>query len=127
MAGYPVNMGILNWLAYLTAVIISLGEIARFGGQPRFIPMALDELLVAAALTWAAWRAPRDGTCWHVAAWGAFSGLVLVLLVETADHMLHGPGKQAGTFYLIALGTMLALGLWAVRRALRLLQNSPDR
>lgn len=112
-------MTALNRLAYVVAFLIAAGEIARFWGKTRFIPMALDELLVAGALVWAAYRAPHDGARWHVAAWGAFCGLTLVLLVETADHQLHGPAKTAGPIYLAALITMLAVGLWAVGRALR--------
>lgn len=113
-------MGALNKLAYLVAFLISAGEIARFWGNARFVPMALDELAIAAALVWAAWRSSRDGACWHLAAWSAFCGLVLVLLVETADHQFHGPVKAAGPIYLAALGAMLLVGLWAAGRALRL-------
>ena len=113
-------MRVLNIVACLVAFLIATGEIARFWGSARFIPMALDELLVAAALILAAARAKRDGTRWHIAAWGGFCGLTLVLLVETADHQLHGPVKEAGAIYLAALGTMLLVGLWALRRALQL-------
>jgi hypothetical protein len=113
-------MKLINRAAYLIAFLISAGEIARFWGNERFIPMALDELLVAAALAWAAWRSRRDGAVWHLPAWGALSGLALVLLVETADHQMHGPAKAAGPVYLVALGALLLIGLWAVRRALRL-------
>lgn len=116
-------MRTLNRLAILVATLISAGEIARFWGNPRFFPMAFDELLIAAALAWASWRASRDGAIWHVAAWGAFCGLVLALLVETADHQIHGPVKAAGPVYLAALSAMLALGLWAVRRAAGLLRR----
>ena len=116
-------MGALNGLACLTAFLISAGEIARFWGSARFIPMAIDELLIAAALVWAAWRSAYDGACWHLAAWGAFSGLSLVLLVETADHQMHGPAKAAGPVYLATLGVMLVLGLWAVGRAFRLVRR----
>ena len=42
-------MHFLNWLAFGLAGLIALGEVARFWGDARFIPMALDELLVAAA------------------------------------------------------------------------------
>ena len=85
--------------------------------------MALDELLIALALVWAAWRSAYDGACWHLAAWSAFSGLSLVLLIETADHQMHGPAKAAGHLYLAALSAMLILGLWAVTRALRLVRR----
>lgn len=110
----------INRLAYVVALVISAGEIARFWGSHRFVPMALDELLVAAGLVWAARRGSRDDARGHVAAWGAFCGLVLVLLVETADNQLHGPVTAGGPVYLAALGAMLAVGLWAVRRALQL-------
>lgn len=116
------SMAALNRIAYLTAFVIAGGEIARFWGSDRFFPMALDELLVAAALVGAAWRSRSDGASWHLAAWGGFCGLALVLLVETADHQMHGPAKAAGPIYLSALSVMLILGLWAVRRALRLVR-----
>lgn len=107
----------LNRLAGLVAVLISAGEVARFWGDPRFFPMAFDELLVAAALIGARWRAPQVGALGHLAAWSAFAGWALVLLIETATHQIHGPVKAAGTFYLCALSTLLALGLWAIRRS----------
>jgi hypothetical protein len=116
-------MGALNGLAYSVALVISIGEVARFGGSERFIPLALDELLIAVALVWAAWRSRYDGACWHLAAWGALCGLALVLLVQTADHQMHGPAKAAGPLYLAALSTMLIVGLWCVRRALHLVRR----
>ncbi|WP_129792977.1 hypothetical protein [Sphingosinicella sp. CPCC 101087] len=102
------------------AFAISAGEIARFWGSGRSIPMALDELAIAVVLVWAAWRSPREGAYGHLVVWGAFCGLVLVLLVETADRQMHGPMEAAGPIYLAVLGAMLILGLWSVRRALRL-------
>lgn len=113
-------MKTLNALACFVAVVIVAGELARFGVSSRFIPMALDELMVASALIWAAGRSRRDGAIWHLAAWGAFCGLSLVLLVETADHQLHGPAKEAGGIYLGVLSAMLVLGLWSIGRAIRL-------
>jgi hypothetical protein len=113
-------MTALNRLAILVALLLAAGELARYWGSPRFFPAAFDELAVAAALLCAAWRAPRDGAGWHVAAWGSLCGLALVLFVETADHQIHGPVKANGATYLIALGVLLVLGLWAIRRALRL-------
>ena len=120
-------MGALNGLAYSIALVISAGEIARFWGSGRLVPMALDEFLIAAALAWAAWRSRYDGAGWHLAAWGAFCGLALVLFVETADHQMHGPAKAAGPIYLAALGAMLIVGLWAVGRALRLVRHGGGR
>ncbi len=118
-------MQTLNRLAYFIAALVSLGEIARYWGKARFVPMAFDELVIAALLAFAAWRAPHDGARWHLVAWSAFCGLMLVLLVDTAGHQIHGPAKQAGPLYLAALGLMLAVGLWAIRRALRLLPERP--
>ncbi|MFN3945725.1 MAG: hypothetical protein ACK4K7_12435 [Allosphingosinicella sp.] len=82
--------------------------------------MAFDELAVAAALAAAAWTAPRWGAAPLAAAWGAFSGLMLALLVPTLDHLLFGPPKESAVFYAVALSAMLALGVWATLRALLL-------
>ncbi len=113
-------MMMLNILACCVAALLIAGEVARFGGSARFIPMALDELAVAALLLWAAWRSRRDGAVWHLVGWGAFCGLSLVLLVETADHQMHGPAKAAGSAYLVILSAMFGLGAGAIGRALRL-------
>jgi hypothetical protein len=120
-------MSALNRLAWLLAFVLLTGEIARFWGSARFIPLALDELFIAAALAWAAWRSRRDGPIWHLAAWSAFCGSMLVLLVETAGHQIHGPAKQAGPLYLAALTCLLLIGLWAGRRAFGLLRHHVRR
>ncbi len=117
----------LNICAVVVALLISSGEIVRYWGSARFAPLAFDELLVAAALLWAAWRSPRDGALWHVAAWSALCGLALVLFVQTADHQMHGPAKAAGPVYLTALGGMLLLGLWAVRKAYSMARSTAAR
>ena len=113
-------MRALNIAACAVALILAAGEIARYWSSPRFVPAALDELAVAAALVWAAWRARADGALWHLPAWGALCGLALVLLAETANHQIHGPPKAAGAVYLAALGFVLLVGLWGVARAARL-------
>ena len=58
---------------------------------------------------------------------GLAGGLVLALLIETADRQIHGPGKADGAAYLLALGALLGVGLWAVGRALRLLGRDARR
>ena len=120
-------MRALNSLACALALIISTGEVARFWGSGRMIPMALDEFAIAGALVWAAWRSRQDGARWHVAAWGAFCGLTLVLLIETADHQINGPAKANGPVYLATLGAMLIAGLWALRAAMGLVRRSAGR
>lgn len=114
-------MRALNGLAYLFGSLMALGEIARFWGDARAFPFALDEMLVAALLFWAASRAPDAAARWHLAGWGAFCGLVVVLLVETAGYQIHGPAKAAGPLYLAILSIMMVAGLWALRRAMGLL------
>jgi hypothetical protein len=113
-------MRALNISAYVTAFVLLVGEIARFWGSARLFPMAIDELLVAALLVGAARQSRRDGGFLHLVAWGAFCGLVLTLLVDTADHQMHGPVKAAGPAYLTILASMLIFGMWATLRALRL-------
>jgi hypothetical protein len=115
-------MRILDRFACLVAFIISAGEVARFWGDERFVPLAFDELLIAAALLWAAWRSRMDGAGWHLAAWSALCSFALVLLVDTAGHQMHGPAKAAGPIYLAVLSSMFLLGLWAARRSFALLR-----
>lgn len=107
----------------LVAVLLAVGEIARWWQSPRFLPLAFDELLVAAALAGAALKRPsgfrRSGGAALAAAWGAFCGLTLSLLVPTLDHLMHGPPKDGAGFYAGILAVMLAVGLWAVARAMR--------
>lgn len=110
----------LSIAACTVAFLVTAGEIARYWSNPRFVPVAFDELIVAAILGWAAWRGPQSGARAHLIGWGAFCGLMLVALIETAGHLIHGPAKANGPVYLAALAAMLALGLWALRRAWRL-------
>jgi hypothetical protein len=113
-------MANLRRLSFAIAFLITAGEIARYWGRPAFIPMALDELAVAAALVWAAWRAAAGKAEPLVAAWGAFCGLMLVLLVQNADHLIHDKPKANAWVYVAALSALLLVGLAALRRALRL-------
>ena len=109
----------------VAAVLIAGGEIARWWGQERFLPLAFDELLVAAALLWAAWAGRRIGL---TTAWGAFCGFTLSLLVPTLDHLFYGPPKESAGFYAAVLGVMLAVGVAALAAALRLTRApSPAR
>jgi hypothetical protein len=61
-------MRALNISAYITAFVLLAGELARFWGSARFIPMAIDEILVAALLVGAAWQSRQDGGLLHLVA-----------------------------------------------------------
>lgn len=113
-------MKTLRILTIFVAVLLALGEIARWWGDPRLVPLAFDELAVAAAMLGAAIMARRRGPAPLAWAWGLFCGLVLSLLVPTLDHLLHGPPKESAVFYAVILAAMLAPGLWATFRALAL-------
>ncbi|MEA1013619.1 hypothetical protein [Sphingosinicella sp. LY1275] len=118
----------LRVLTVIVTLLMALGEVARWWGQARLVPLAFDELLVAVAMLGAAAIAPRAGTAPLAAAWGLFCGVTLGLLVPTLDHLLHGPPKASAGFYAIVLATMLAVGVWAVVRALHLgRQSLPPR
>lgn len=120
-------MGPLRLVTGAVALLLGGGEIARWWGQPQFVPMAMDELLVAGAMLWAAAIAGRAGSGPLLAAWGAYCGLVLGLLVTTLDHLLGGPAKPSATFYATILAAMLAVGLWALVRAATLIPERPPR
>jgi len=108
--------------ALVTAFLIAAGEVARYWGKPAFVPMAFDELAVAGALTWGAIAARRQGAGLLLAAWGGFCGLMLVLLVQNADHLINARPKANAWLYVTALSALLLLGLWAVRRSLAALR-----
>jgi hypothetical protein len=118
-------MTILRIFTAVIAVLLAGGEVARWWGQERFLPLAFDELLVAAGLLWAAVAGHRIGL---TAAWGAFCGFTLSLLVPTLDHLLYGPPKESAGFYAAVLGAMLTAGVLALAAALRLTRApSPAR
>lgn len=117
-------MKVLRLLTVLIAVLLALGEIARWWGDPRLVPLAFDELLVAATMLGAALTTGRFGPAPLAAAWGCFCGFVVSLLIPTLDHLLHGPPKDSAAFYAVILAAMLALGLWAVGRALALCRKA---
>ena len=113
-------MKTLRLLTVLFALLIGLGEIARWWGNPRFLPLAFDEILVAIAMLAAALFARRRGPAPLVAAWGLYAGLMLSLLVPTLDHLLFGPPKESAVFYAVTLAVMLGIGLLALAKALSL-------
>ncbi len=117
-------MTILRVFTILIALLLAVSEGARWWGDPQMVPLAFDEWLLAAALAWAAWAAPRRGP-WPLAlAWTLVSGWVLALLVPTLDHLLFGEPKASATFYAIMLGAMQAVALGATVAALRLARRS---
>jgi hypothetical protein len=115
--------GLLQVLAVMIGLLVASGEIARRWGDPHFIPLALDDLCVSAALFWAAWRARNHGPAPLVAGWGLFSGLMLMLLAVNADFLINDMPKAGRVFYTIILAGMLGLGLWATWRSLRLTED----
>ena len=118
-------MRALRIVTLAVALAIGLGEIARWWGDARMLPLALDELIVAAAMIWAARASTNLGAAPLAAAWGVYCGLMLALLVPTLDHLLFGPEKASAPFYAVILGAMLAVGLWALGRSLRLVREPP--
>jgi len=114
---------LLRRLALILSLLLAAGEVARYWGRAAFVPMAFDELAVAAALGWAAWRSRGGDAVAMVAAWGLFCGLMLGLLVENADHVIHGKPKANAWVYVASLSVLLLTGLAALRRALRLVRG----
>jgi hypothetical protein len=114
---------LLQILAVMIGFLVASGEIARRWGDPHFVPLALDDLLVSAGLFCAAWRARDHGPAPLVAGWGLFSGLMLMLLAVNLDFLFQDVPKAGRVFYSVILSGMLALGLWATWRALRLTEE----
>lgn len=113
-------MTALRLFTIVIALLLAGSETARWWGDPRMVPLAFDEWLIAAALFWAAWAAPRRGV-WPLAlAWALVSGWVLALLVPTLDHLLLGEPKASAMFYAAMLGAMQAVAVAATVAALRL-------
>lgn len=113
-------MKLLQLVTLIIALALAAGEIGRWWGDARFLPLAFDELLVALGMAAAVPASRRFGAAPLAAAWGAYCGLVLGLLVPTLDHLLFGPPKESATFYAVVLALLLAVGVWATVRALRL-------
>jgi len=127
-SGNVSRMTMLRSITALVALALAGGEIARWWGSPRFLPLAFDEIVVALGLLGAAAMAGRRGAAMLAAAWGLFCGLILALLVPTLDHLFYGPPKESAGFYAAVLGVMLAVGLGALTRALALTREpSPER
>jgi fucose 4-O-acetylase-like acetyltransferase len=117
---------LLQVLAVMIGFLVASGEIARRWGDVHFIPLALDDLLVAAVLFWAAWRARVHGPVSLVAGWALYSGLMLMLLMLNLDYLINDMAKAGRVFYSIILTLMLALGLWATWQSLRLAEGRED-
>ncbi len=115
--------GLLQVLAVMVGFLIASGEIARRFGDAQFIPLALGDLAVAAALFFAAWRAKNHGAAVLAGAWGIFSGQVLVKLIMSLNFVIHDIPKVRPVFYSVMLSLMLLLGLWACWQALRIVEQ----
>lgn len=110
----------LRLVTAVLALLLAVSEIARWWGDPRLVPLAFDELAVAATMLAAAMLAGRAGAPPLIAAWGLFTGLMLALLVPTLDHLLFGPEKASAGFYAVLLAAMLVAGIAGLVAALRL-------
>jgi hypothetical protein len=117
---------LLQVLAVMIGFLVASGEIARRWGDPHFIPLALDDLVVAAVLFWAAWRARATGPAPLVAGWSLYSGLMLSVLMINVNYLIHDMAKSGRVFYSIILTLMLALGVWATWQAMRLAEGRED-
>lgn len=113
-------MAKLKLFTILVALLLAGGEMARWWGNPRFLPLAFDELLVGCAMLAAALSLRRLGPAPLAVAWGLFCGLTLSLLMPTLDHLLFGPEKASGAvFYSVTLSVMLGVGLLALWASLK--------
>ena len=113
-------MTALRLFTLAIALLLAGSETARWWGDPRMVPLAFDEWLLAVLLGWAAWAAPQRGA-WPLAlGWALVSGWVLALFVPTLDHLLFGEPKASAAFYAITLGAMQAVALGATLAALHM-------
>ncbi len=117
---------LLQVLAVMIGFLVASGEIARRWGDPHFIPLALDDLIVAAVLFWTAWRARVSGPAVLVAGWGLYTGLFMTLFMLNLDFVISDTAKSGRAFYSIILALMLALGIWATWQAIRLAEGRED-
>lgn len=104
-------MTVLRWITIIIALALAGSEIGRWWGKPELFPLALDELMVAAAMVAGALAARRFGPAGLVAGWGLFCGLALGLLVPTVNHLVNGPYKESAVAYSIGLGIMMIIGV----------------
>ncbi|EFH13380.1 hypothetical protein ACFFMP_16690 [Pseudoroseomonas cervicalis] len=106
-------------LAALVALALAGGEIARRltvpgGVFPGFIPLALDEFAIAAALLWGAWSGRALPL---VIGWASCAGLLAGLLAANAAPLLGGAPKPGALAYTLALSALLGIALWGVWRS----------
>lgn len=113
------NEKFLRIFSAIVAALLFAGETARWWGNPRFIPLAFDELLLAAILIGGA-RSRRFGTLPLAIGWAALAGHTLGQLVPTLDHLLAGPPKDSANFYAVILTIMLAVEIAALSCSVKL-------
>ncbi len=107
----------LAWFSIVVALLIGGSEVARWWGDPRFLPMALDEIAISAGLIAGALLRHRPAVL--AVAWAAFCGFYLSLLVQNLDHLMFGPAKPSAGIYVGALGIVIAIGLAGLTGSLR--------
>lgn len=113
MAGSRGSARLFRLFSAVLAVLLIAGEAARWWGDPRFLPLALDELLIGAVLIAGA-LAARLGPLLLLIGWALLAGHTLGLLIPTLDHLLSGPPKDSASFYATLLSAMLAVEIAAL-------------
>lgn len=106
-------------LTVAMGALLALSEMGRWWGDPRFFPLALDEMTLGLAMIIAGTTVRTYGPAILAAAWAGFSGFILCLLVPTTEHLIHGPPKESAIFYTAILGVAFIIGLIATVVALK--------
>ena len=108
--------------AWVFAVVLVVGEVARRSASPSLMPLALDDMVVAAGLFMAGGLAWRD---WSRAAlalaigWTFAAGVLLVPVLAHLDGLINGTSPFAPREFGVLVALMIFAALAAARTARR--------